>query len=157
DEAIAIGEAVAEALVAAHASGVIHRDIKPSNIFLDVAGKGVKLLDFGLARSLVDLGTLTQTGQLLGTPAYMSPEQCRGEREIGPRSDLFSLGAVLYECIVGERAFAAVDLHGTMTRILFEEPPRLSERSPGIPGSLDALAAAMLSKRTGERPASASA
>jgi serine/threonine protein kinase len=107
-ELLPIGMQVCEALAAVHAAGVVHRDLKPSNIFLAVDSEGpaaterVKLLDFGIARVEWEETRITNTGGPLGTPGYMSPEQEAGAGEIDARSDLFSLGAVLFECLVGE-------------------------------------------------------
>jgi serine/threonine-protein kinase len=107
-ELLPIGMQVCEALAAVHAAGVVHRDLKPSNIFLAVDAEGpvaterVKLLDFGIARVEWEETRITNTGGPLGTPGYMSPEQEAGAGEIDARSDLFSLGAVLFECLVGE-------------------------------------------------------
>ena len=107
-ELLPVAMQVCDALAAVHAAGVVHRDLKPSNIYLavdreDPAGpERVKLLDFGIARVEWEETRITNTGGPLGTPGYMSPEQETGSAEIEARSDLFSLGAVLYECLVGE-------------------------------------------------------
>jgi serine/threonine protein kinase/tetratricopeptide (TPR) repeat protein len=132
--AIEIGVAIADGLAAAHDQGVVHRDIKPSNVFLTTAG-GVKILDFGLARTDLpegsrpdddgDLTTSTQTGAVLGTPGYMSPEQVRGEA-VDARSDIFSFGCMLYEMTVGVRPFNRNTSAETMSAILNEEPPEIA-------------------------------
>ena len=96
----------AEALAVAHARGIVHRDIKPSNLML--AGGAidrVKILDFGIARMSSMTRALTQSGIVMGTPGYLAPEYARGERDLSPRADVFSLGAVLFECLTGQRAF----------------------------------------------------
>ena len=103
-EILAIGSQIADGLAAAHARGLIHRDVKPANIWLESPSGRVKLLDFGLARAAGSRSDLTQTGRVVGTPEFMSPEQARGE-ELDPRSDLFSLGAVLYTLCAGRPAF----------------------------------------------------
>src|SRR5262249_8373354 len=112
-EVLRIGREMAEGLAAAHAAGLIHRDVKPGNTWLEgEPGKGglggergrVKLLDFGLARSTAEASTLTQSGAIVGTPAYMAPEQAQG-RKVDARCDLFSLGCVLYQLATGEMPF----------------------------------------------------
>lgn len=131
-----LGAQIADALSAAHRKGIIHRDLKPGNILL--AGtegrRGVKLLDFGLAK-MDNAGTqpsgsalhttVTQEGTVLGTPQYMAPEQLRG-KETDARSDIFSLGCVLYELLTGRRAFEGADSASISAAILKEEPPPLT-------------------------------
>src|SRR4029078_318861 len=104
---VAVGRAAAAALAAAHARGIVHRDIKPSNLFLPRGEVSrTKLLDFGIARLLqAGAARVTHAGMILGTPGYMSPEQARDDNELDARSDLFSLGAVLYECLSGACPF----------------------------------------------------
>jgi serine/threonine-protein kinase len=133
DEALSIGEDVAQALDYAHGHGIIHRDVKPANILL--ARDGVaKVTDFGIARIT---GTdTTQTGQSLGTPSYMSPEQISGLTLDG-RSDIFSLGAVLYELLSGERAFPGETISTVIYRIIHEEPTPLRRLNPAFPAGLD--------------------
>jgi tetratricopeptide (TPR) repeat protein len=149
---LALALYAAEALGALHDRGIIHRDLKPSNIFLvDGRVDGVKLLDFGLAR-ISEATRVTHSGTMLGTIAYMAPEQARGEEEIDGRVDVFSLGSVLFECLTGEPAFAAAHATAILTKLLFEEAPRLGDRLPGIPAELEALVSRMLSKRPEARP-----
>jgi len=114
---------ILNALEAAHAAGIVHRDIKPENI---VVGQGdrIKLTDFGIAKVLTD-ATMTQTGMMLGTPAYMSPEQVMG-KDVDARSDLFSLGAVLYECLSGQKPFGGDSITAIAHKIAYEEPEPLS-------------------------------
>jgi serine/threonine protein kinase len=154
DASLRLGERVAEALAVAHAAGIVHRDVKPSNIFL--CGGDVdraKLLDFGIAR-WVEAGILTATGARFGTPAYMSPEQVRGERSLDARADVFSLGCVLFECMAGRTPFAARDDMAIFGKILFQNPPRLSEDVPGIPEAVEELVRRLLAREPGDRPAS---
>jgi eukaryotic-like serine/threonine-protein kinase len=151
-ESVALAVQVAEALAALHERGIVHRDLKPSNVFL-VDGRldGIKLLDFGLAR--MDTTTrVTDAGTLLGTVAYMAPEQARGSDRLDARADVFALGCLLFECLTGQTPFAAVHTTAVLTKILFEDTPRLGQRLPGAPEALDALLGRMLSKQPHERP-----
>ncbi len=141
-KAVEIGAAIADGLSGAHLKGVIHRDLKPDNIFLTRDGR-VKILDFGLARlspvmsqqdqtSAPTTPPQTEPGILMGTVGYMSPEQARG-LPADTRSDVFSLGSVLYEMLTGRRAFSRPTAPETLTAILNEDPPDVSEsgnRSP---------------------------
>jgi class 3 adenylate cyclase len=154
DEAIRIGLAVAEALAFAHAQGIVHRDLKPQNIFL--SSSGVKLLDFGLARPLNPETHLTRAGTLLGTPAYMAPEQIRGTTA-DARADLFSLGGVLYECLCGAPPFAGSTFEETLASVLCSEPAWLPARRQEIPAALAAIVAQCLQKDPAGRPADGTA
>ena len=107
-EAIRIAREVAQGLAVAHEHGVIHRDIKPGNIWLEAPNGRVKILDFGLARTEKEAAHLTASGAIMGTPAYMAPEQARG-KHVDARADLFSLGCVLYEMVSGRRPFTGAD------------------------------------------------
>ncbi|MDI1482348.1 serine/threonine-protein kinase [Polyangium sp. y55x31] len=152
-ECVRLLRAAAEALGAMHARGVVHRDIKPSNLFL-VGGRieGLKVLDFGIAQ-LPGASRLTDTGLILGTPGYMAPEQARDREAVDARADVFSLGAVLFECLTGRPAFRGGTFLAVMSKTLFEEPPRLREFVPGAPEALEALLMRMLSKHPEDRPA----
>jgi tetratricopeptide (TPR) repeat protein len=153
-EAIALGCAVASALAAAHAAGVVHRDVKPANVLL--VGKDPKrprLVDFGLARAGAQ--RLTVPGHVLGTLGYMAPEQARGEATVDARADVFSLGCVLYECVSGRRAFDGDSAMAILTKVLLEEPPPLRSLVPSAPLALEHTIARMLAKAREERYASA--
>ena len=129
-EAARIAEQVADALSAAHAAGIIHRDIKPGNIMVEPNGS-VKVLDFGIARA-VDGGSLTQTATVLGTSAYMSPEQALGQ-PVDARTDIYSLGCVLYEMLTGEPPFVADVAAAVMHQHVRVAPKPAIERNPAIP------------------------
>ncbi len=152
-DAVALGYRVAEALAAAHAAGVVHRDVKPSNIFL-LGGQAaqVKLIDFGVARVPEPSRDATAHGAVLGTIAYMAPEQARGAREVTPAADIFSLGCVLFEMVTGKRAFAGDDVMAVLAKVLVTDLPHARELNPHVPRALDKLIALMLSKEPQERP-----
>ena len=150
---LAVARQFAEALSVAHDAGVIHRDIKPENALID--GDGVlKVMDFGIARLAEATSTRTQTGMVVGTPAYMSPEQLVGE-EIDPRADLYSLGVVMYECLTGEALFSAPSAVALIARVLTAEPTPPVSRNADVPPALSALVMRLLSKSAADRPASA--
>jgi serine/threonine protein kinase len=151
-DALALAKGVAEALGAAHARGIVHRDVNPRNLFL-VGGnvRQVKVLDFGIARPLRATFGMTQPGEYLGTPGYISPEQARGNEEIDGRADVFALGCVLFECLAGKPAFLADNLMALLGKVLFEEAPRLA-KSGAFPLPVDDLVARMMAKDVAERP-----
>jgi serine/threonine protein kinase len=115
-----IGSLVAEGLSAAHAKGIVHRDLKPDNIFL--TGDQVKVLDFGIAKVMQSTSS-TKTGSLLGTPQYMAPEQAKGSKHVGPHTDVYALGAILFEMLTGRPPFVGEDLPELLAKQLFEPPP----------------------------------
>ncbi|HEY7819897.1 MAG TPA: serine/threonine-protein kinase, partial [Vicinamibacteria bacterium] len=126
DETARILGQTAAALDFAHQKGVVHRDIKPANIMIENGSDSVKVMDFGIAKS--DAFTeLTAAGSVLGTPNYMSPEQARGDLAIGSRADLFSLGCLAYECVVGQKAFVGSTVMATLMTIM-NDPPRPFDR-----------------------------
>jgi tetratricopeptide (TPR) repeat protein len=151
-----IGSAVADALAAAHAAGIVHRDIKPSNVFLVKHDDGVldvRLVDFGVAAA--EDAKLTRTGAIIGTPAYMAPEQARGDGEVSPRADLYGLGATLFEMIAGRPPHVGPTPIAILARLVTTPAPRLSEVFPDIPTDLDDLMARLLATHPEDRPASA--
>jgi serine/threonine-protein kinase len=145
---------VADALAYAHASGVVHRDIKPDNILLDADSGRALVTDFGIARATSDDGEgprLTATGAAIGTPAYMSPEQCAGDREIDGRSDLYSLGTVTYQMLAGEPPFTGGNTPSIMMRQVTERPVRLRQRRADVPDDLDRIVMRLLEKDPANR------
>ncbi len=153
-EVLRIGMQIAEGLFAAHLQGVIHRDIKPANIMLLDRGGGVKITDFGLALVELDLAEMTSAGQVVGTPAYMSPEQVRGE-SVDPRSDLFSLGCVLFAMVAGRPPFQGRHILEIGRRITDEESAPLHLLDPAVPRPLSDLVGRLLRKAPEDRPATA--
>ncbi len=157
EQSVDVVRRAAEALGAAHTHGIVHRDVKPANLWLvggDLAH--VKILDFGVARARTT--TLeTMTGIVVGTPAYMAPEQVRGASSLDARADVYSLGCVLFECLTGRTPFVADDLVAVLAKTLLEEAPRLRSAMPTAPRELDDLVARMLAKEPSKRPASAEA
>jgi len=138
DEVRRITREVADALAYAHERGVVHRDIKPDNILLDAATGRTMVTDFGIARAVsdIDSGRLTATGMAIGTPAYMSPEQAAGDREIDGRSDLYSLGIVSYQMLVGEPPFVAGSTPAMLVKHISERPTPVTQRRADIPQDL---------------------
>lgn len=152
-ETAALARRVAEALGAIHALGIVHRDVKPGNIMLPGGDVNrVTLVDFGIAR--LESQRLTRTGWIMGTPWYMAPEQVRGERSIGPPADIFSLGCVLHECLVGSPPFEGDHPAAVLAKVLVEPAPRLGTGRLGIPTEVEALVATMLEKQPARRPQS---
>lgn len=180
-EILRIGREIAEGLAAAHAHGLIHRDIKPGNVWLEkraevppgqtarepeslcptvadfatvVGAPRVKILDFGLARIASAQTHLTQAGVVVGSPAYMAPEQARGEA-VDVRSDLFSLGCILYRMSTGRLAFAGKDMTATLLALALDNPPSPCAVNPQVPPMLSALVMELLTKDPEGRPGSA--
>ena len=154
---LSIGSQLAHALSYAHGAGVIHRDIKPANLMLSRDGRSITVLDFGIARvAEADAGMRdaeqlrTQSGQVLGTPRYMSPEQALG-RPVDRRSDLFSIGVVLYELITGAHAFNGTSAATLALQITQQNPPPIASLEPHCPGGLRYLVEKLLSKRPERR------
>lgn len=158
ERVIELGAQVADALAAAHAAGLIHRDIKPANILVTPQGQ-VKVVDFGLAKRFARddataSASATGAGLIVGTAAYMSPEQTRGE-ELDERSDIFSLGCVLYEAATGKRPFDGPSVISILREIAEKEPPPLHTINPGLPREFDELVCRALAKDKIRRTASA--
>jgi serine/threonine protein kinase len=156
DEALDVLDQIARALEAAHDKGITHRDLKPDNVFLQRVARErpvVKLLDFGLAKLADEDGRIarTQTGQLLGTPVYMSPEQCRA-KGVDHRTDIYALGCIAYALICGRVPFNADNTAELIAAHLSELPPIPRSLFPAIPPQLDGLLFAMLAKDPARRP-----
>jgi len=156
-EAASILARVAEAVEAAHRRGVLHRDLKPSNILID--GTGAPLVsDFGLAKRIEEDRDVTHTGAILGTPCYMSPEQAAGSRgDVGPTSDVWSLGAILYQTLTGRPPFQASNPMDTLLAVLESDPPVPRSLVPGVDRDLEMIALKSLQKPQDLRYASAAA
>ncbi|MBN8613793.1 MAG: protein kinase, partial [Deltaproteobacteria bacterium] len=153
--------AVARALGVAHRRGIVHRDIKPSNVFLvgqavgqgAIDGADVRLIDFGIARHHALRGaTVTKTDAAIGTPHYMAPEQVRGSKSVGPAADVFALGCLLYECLVGRSPFVSETMLAALAAVLLEEPEPPRKLVPAISPELERLVLRMLSKDASQRP-----
>jgi hypothetical protein len=145
-----VAAAVAEALQHAHERGIVHRDVKPSNVMLLPNGEP-KIMDFGIAK--LPTSQLTRAGEVMGSPAYMSPERA-GEKPVDHRTDLFSLGAVLYELLTGQRAFGAPSIPAILRRVASEDPPPVSQVAPALPSALDGIVQRALAKDPACRHAS---
>jgi formylglycine-generating enzyme required for sulfatase activity len=153
-EVVRIGMELAEGLAAVHEKALIHRDVKPSNVWLEAPNGRVKLLDFGLASDCGANDRLTRIGTLVGTPAYMSPEQVNGP-EVDARSDLFSLGSVLYEAATGQAAFAAKTHTAILKAVGETDPPSARTVNPNVPPGLSDLIEWLHRKNPADRPSSA--
>ncbi len=154
EEVKRIGQELASGLAAIHERGLIHRDIKPANIWLEAPTGRVKILDFGLVRRIREENNITQTGLIVGTPAYLAPEQARGLALDG-RVDLFALGCVLYRAATGQVPFPADTALAQLTALVTDDLTPVCERNPAIPPALAACIEQLLAKEREYRPATA--
>jgi eukaryotic-like serine/threonine-protein kinase len=156
EQAIGLCLGAAEGLQALHEVGLIHRDLKPENILLDSAGRP-KIADFGLARTAQGDDRMTATGQAMGTPAYMSPEQAQGVADVDVRSDVYALGATLFAMLTGRPPFVGATPWVVVAQVMKEPPPDIRRLAPQVPSALAALLERTLAKDRARRPASAQA
>ncbi len=151
-ESARVAVAILSSLGEAHGKGIVHRDLKPSNVFLQSTdhGERVRVLDFGIARFTAST-TLTEPGMIMGTPAYMSPEQSLRD-DIDGRSDLYSVGAILFECLTGRPPFIAPNPQTLILKHALMPPPRLSDLADGLPSGLEDVVSVLLEKNPELRP-----
>ncbi|QJW97873.1 serine/threonine-protein kinase [Frigoriglobus tundricola] len=140
----------------AHAAGIIHRDLKPANVLIDKDGRP-RVTDFGLAKRAATDSHLTVTGQVVGTPSYMAPEQARDSKDVGPPADVYALGAILYFLLTGRPPFIGDGFTDLLIKVVSDAPPPLRELRPDVPADLEALCMKCLAKAPGERFADAQA
>ncbi len=151
-DTLAVGVRLASALVHAHGHEIVHRDLKPSNVMLvDGVAAQATLIDFGIAKDTAVTHGLTETGQLIGTPGYMAPEQAMGDVAPTASMDLFGLGVVLYECLAGRPPFEGRQTMEVLAQLLLRDPPPLRDARSEVPARLDALVASLLEKEPAHR------
>jgi len=155
-----LGAVLCEALAAAHAAGIVHRDVKPDNIMLTTAAPGLKLLDFGIAKLYAavhghDEDAVTRTGMIVGTPAYMAPEQVLGAADVSDRADVYAVGVVLFRLLAGRLPFDIESPRETMISRLLDDPPSVRAFQPLVPEPLAQLIDRCLAREPTERPPAA--
>jgi serine/threonine-protein kinase len=156
-EAARIVESLARAMQAVHDAGILHRDLKPANVLLTDDGTP-KITDFGLAKKLDEGGQgKTRTGAIVGTPAYMAPEQAEGKKDLGPSADIYALGAILYECLTGRPPFQAATTLDTVLQVISDEPVPPRRLNSKVPRDLEVICLKCLRKAPRGRYASAAA
>jgi eukaryotic-like serine/threonine-protein kinase len=159
-DALRFARQIASALAATHARGIVHRDLKPDNVMVvpdleAVGGERAKLLDFGIAKLHAHRevgGSVTQTGAVMGTPLYMSPEQCRGDTEVDGKADVYSMGAMLYHMLAGRPLFDANGTGAILAMQIYEMPVSLAVRAPALPIEIVELVMRLLAKDPAARP-----
>ncbi len=161
-DALRIGRQIGAALAAAHTKGIIHRDLKPDNVIIvpdseAPGGERAKVLDFGIAKITDDQQTkgLTQMGEVMGTPRYMSPEQCKGSGQVDAKTDVYALGIIMFIMLTGKPPFDAEGTGALMAMHIYHEPPKLREIEPKVPPKVEELVLQMLLKKADERPSMA--
>jgi len=155
-ESLSLFRSLCEAVGVAHARNIVHRDLKPANIILqDGRLDCPKVLDFGLARGIGSTHAITRTGTMVGTPAYMAPEQARKSSGLDASADVFALGCLMFECLTGYPAFRGPTVVSVLCKVLLDDPPRLDELRTDVPAAIADLVASMLAKEPTERPESA--
>ncbi len=149
---------ICDALGAAHRRGIVHRDLKPNNIFLcrtESRGEVVKVVDFGISKVMGSHSVITRGSAILGTPAYMAPEQAEGRSaEAGPGADVYATGAMIFECLSGATPHQADTVHAMLYKVIHETPPHLGEACPGLPRAVGDVVARAMSRDPGDRYAS---
>jgi len=157
-DAARLGAVLSDALAAAHAVGVVHRDVKPENIMLTTTAPGLKLLDFGIAKLYAEVhrygsDPMTRTGVIIGTPAYMAPEQTLGSIDVTDRADIYAVGGILFGLLSERKPFEAESPHAIMMSRLLQDAPGVRAFQPSVPESLAALVDRCLARSPDERPA----
>ncbi len=152
ESAIRITRQICRALMAAHEKGIVHRDMKPENVFLvgDLSAPRVKIIDFGISKQSDDSAKLTRTGMVMGTPAYMAPEQARGEH-VDHQADVYSVGGILYRCVTGHKPYDGEDGAMVLTQVLTEEPRRPRVVDSTVPGELELVIERAMARNCADR------